>query len=395
MKPNYNKTLTACFLGYVIQAIINNLLPLLFLTLHKSYDIPLAQITVLITVNFGLQLLVDLVSISFVDKIGYRASIIIAHGFSAAGLILLAILPQVLENSFLGLLIAVSTYAIGGGLLEVLVSPIVEACPTDNKEKAMSLLHSFYCWGCVAVVVLSTLFFGIFGTRNWQILVALWALVPLFNGIFFATVPINHLIDENQKALTIKQLFSKKVFWLMMILMVCAGACEQAVSQWASTFAEKGLGVTKAVGDLTGPAFFSILMGTSRAVYGKYGHKFDLNRFMFFSGVLCIISYLMISLTSSPVLGLLGCGLCGLSVGILWPGTFSMSSVSIKGGGTAMFALLALAGDLGCSGGPTLVGFVSGFFNDNLKTGILSAIVFPIALIVCIIFAKNIKTKPQ
>lgn len=380
-------------MGYVVQAIINNLLPLLFLTLHKTYDIPLAQITLLITLNFGLQLLVDLVSISFVDKIGYRASMLIAHGFAAAGLVFLAILPQLLDNSFLGLLIAVSTYAIGGGLLEVLVSPIVEACPTDNKAKAMSLLHSFYCWGCVAVVLLSTLFFTIFGTENWRILVALWALVPLINGILFATVPINHLIEENEKALTIKELFKKKVFWLMMILMVCAGACEQAVSQWASTFAEKGLGVSKSIGDLTGPAFFSILMGTSRAIYGKHGHKLDLNKFMLYSGFLCVISYLMISLTSSPILGLLGCGFCGLSVGILWPGTFSMSTVNIKGGGTAMFAFLALAGDVGCAGGPTVVGFVSDFFNDNLKIGILSAIVFPIALIICIVLAKNLKTK--
>lgn len=393
MKQNYNKTLVACFIGYIVQAIINNLLPLLFLTLHESYNIPLSQITLLITVNFGIQLLIDLVSISFIDKIGYRTSILLAHGFSAAGLIFLAILPQLLGNSFVGLLIAVSIYAVGGGLLEVLVSPIVEACPTDNKEKAMSLLHSFYCWGCVAVVLLSTLFFTVFGTSSWRILVILWALVPLINGIFFLFVPINNLIEENQTALTIKQLFSKKVFWLMMLLMICAGACEQSISQWASTFAEKGLGVSKSVGDLTGPAFFSILMGTSRAIYGKYGHKFDLNKFMLFSGILCIISYFMISLTSSAVFGLLGCGLCGLSVGILWPGTFSMSAVSIKGGGTAMFAFLALAGDVGCSGGPTLVGFVSNAFNNNLKIGILSAIIFPVALIICIILAKNIKTK--
>lgn len=381
MKNKYQKTIYACFTGYIVQAIINNFVPLLFLTLQSTYQISLSKITFLVTVNFGLQLIIDLLSIGFVDKIGYRASALLAHIFSAAGLILLTILPDLMSDAYIGILISVMIYAIGGGLLEVLISPIVEACPTDNKEKAMSLLHSFYCWGHVSVVLLSTLFFTLFGIHNWKLLAIFWAIIPIINAISFTKVPIAPLISDDETGLKLKDLVKTKVFWVLMLLMVCAGASEQAVSQWASTFAEKGLHVSKTVGDLAGPMLFAILMGTSRAIYGKYGHKINLNRFMLFSGFTCVLSYLIISLSPYPVLGLIGCGLCGLSVGILWPGTFSIASATIRGGGTAMFAFLALAGDLGCSGGPTFVGLVSSAFSDNLKAGILGAIIFPILLI--------------
>ncbi|SHJ63327.1 Fucose permease [Anaerocolumna jejuensis DSM 15929] len=382
MKPNYNRTIHACFIGYIVQAIVNNFVPLLFITLQTSYSISLSQITLLVTFNFGLQLLVDLLSAGFIDKIGYRVSAVAAHVLSAAGLILLTVLPEMLSDPFTGLLIAVMVYAAGGGLLEVLISPIVVACPTDNKEKAMSILHSFYCWGQVGVVLLSTLFFRLAGIEHWKILALLWALIPVFNGILFLKVPIAPLISEESEGLKLKELIGNKMFWLFMLLMVCAGASEQAVSQWASAFAERGLGISKTMGDLAGPMMFAVMMGTSRLFYGKYGEKINLKRFMLFSSILCIVSYLVISLSPFPVLGLIGCGLCGLSVGILWPGTFSMAALSIRRGGTAMFAFLALAGDLGCSAGPTLVGSVSSNFDNNLKVGILAAIIFPIFLIV-------------
>lgn len=393
-KLSYNHTMYASFIGYVVQAIVNNFVPLLFVTFEESFNISISKITFLVTFNFGLQLIVDLLSTTFVDRIGYKVSVIIAHFMSALGLILLTILPNVFNDAFIGLLISVMVYAIGGGLLEVLVSPIVEACPTDNKQTAMSLLHSFYCWGCVGVVLISTIFFGIFGISNWRILTIVWAIVPILNGLYFSQVPIAKLIDDDQKTLSFKELFSNKIFWIMLLLMVCSGASEQAVSQWASTFAEKGLGVTKTIGDLTGPMFFSILMGTSRAIFGKFGDRLDLKKSMCISGILCVISYLLISLSPWAVVSLIGCGLCGFSVGIMWPGTFSLSSESIRGGGTIMFALLALAGDVGCSGGPTFVGLISGLFNDNLKIGILMAIVFPILLILgLLLIKKNINIK--
>lgn len=388
MKKSYKSTMCACFTGYIVQAIINNFAPLLFVTFQKTFDIPLSQITALITVNFVIQLLIDLLSAGFIDKIGYRASAVLSHVFAAVGLILLTVLPEVFASPFVGLLIAVIIYAVGGGLLEVLVSPIMEACPTENKEKAMSLLHSFYCWGHMAVVLLSTLFFTAFGISNWRILAIFWALIPIVNAIFFTQVPIYSLQEEGEKGLTLKDLCRNKVFWLMMIMMVCSGASEQAVSQWASTFAEQGLGVSKTVGDLAGPLAFAALMGTSRLLYGKFGDKLNLNKCMFFSACLCVISYLCIALIPVPAIGLIGCALCGFSVGILWPGTFSKSSAAIKRGGTVMFAMLALAGDLGCSGGPTLAGLVSGNFNNNLHIGILSAIIFPAIMLLCLLISK-------
>lgn len=391
MKLNYNKTIYACFIGYVVQAIVNNFVPLLFLTFRSSYGIPLSKITMLITINFGLQLLIDLAAIGFVDKIGYRASMMIAHICAASGLILLTVLPDLFKDPFAGLLIAVMIYAAGGGLLEVLVSPVMEACPTENKEKAMSLLHSFYCWGHVGVILLSTIFFMAAGIGNWKILAVLWALIPLANTILFAKVPMKSLMEEGDRGWTIKELFSQKIFWVFMLMMVCAGASEHSVGQWASTFAEKVLGISKAVGDLAGPMAFAVLMGLSRIFYGKYGEKINLDRFMVISAVLCGVSYVCISLVPMPVFGLIGCALCGLSVGIMWPGTFSMAAASVKRGGTAMFALMALAGDLGCSGGPTLVGFVSGRLGDDLRMGILAAVIFPVLLLAGILGYKRLR----
>ncbi len=388
MKNTYQKTIYACFTGYIVQAVVNNFVPLLFLTFEKAYLIPLGQITMLITFNFGVQLLVDLASAGLVDKIGYRVSVVFAHVFSAAGLLGLTILPDVMPSAFGGLLIAVTLYAIGGGLIEVLISPIMESCPTGNKEKAMSLLHSFYCWGHVGVVLISTLFFKLFGIENWKVLALVWMLIPVVNGIVFMKTPIASLMEEGESGMSLAELLKEKVFWVLMVMMVCAGASEQAVSQWASTFAEKGLGVSKTAGDLAGPMTFAILMGLARAFYGKFGDKIDLDKFMLGSGGLCIISYLMISLVPSPVLSLLGCGICGLSVGIMWPGSFSKASARLKKGGTAMFALLALGGDLGCSGGPTLVGYVAGLFSEDLKRGILAAVVFPVLLVASILVMK-------
>ena len=391
MKNGYQKTMYACFAGYVVQAVINNFVPLLFLTFEKSYHIPLSQITMLITFNFGIQLLIDLLSAKFVDKIGYRISVVLAHAFSAVGLIGLAVLPELLPDAFLGIFISVVIYAIGGGLIEVLISPIVESCPSDNKEKAMSLLHSFYCWGHVAVVLLSTLFFKLFGIENWKIMALLWAILPTVNGIVFTRVPIASLIEEGETGMTIKQLCRNKIFWILMLMMLCAGASEQGVSQWASTFAEQGLGVSKTVGDLAGPMAFAVLMGSARAFYGKFGDRIDLDKFMIGSSILCILSYLCISLAPSAFMSLIGCAVCGFSVGIMWPGSFSKASMALRNGGTSLFALLALAGDVGCTGGPTLVGFMSGLASDDLKKGILAGVIFPMLLLTGILLLRKLQ----
>lgn len=390
IKKNYNHTLYACFTGYIIQAIVNNFAPLLFLTFQRTYNISLEKIALLISFNFGIQLLVDLFAAGFVDKIGYRICIVATQAFSCIGLISLAVLPDRMSDPFAGLLICVMIYAIGGGLLEVLVSPIVEACPTDHKEAAMGLLHSFYCWGHAAVILLSTLFFALFGLDHWRILACLWAVIPFLNAFYFSQVPISTLTEEGT-SMSIKELFHSRMFWFMIILMICAGACEQGISQWASAFAEAGLNVSKTIGDLAGPCAFAILMGISRIIYAKFSEKVSIYKYMFCFGILCLISYLLTALSPAPLLSLIGCALCGLSVGVMWPGAFSLASKNIPSGGTAMFAFLALAGDLGCSSGPSLVGFVSGIAGDNLKIGILSGILFPILLLITLLYL--IKTR--
>ena len=381
MKYSYDCTMRACFTGYIVQAIVNNFVPLLFLTFQRTYHIPLQQITLLVTFNFGIQLLTDLLSVAFVDRMGYQASMVLAHILSALGLICLTVLPERMGHPFAGILISVIVYAVGGGLLEVLVSPVVEACPSTHKEKAMSMLHSFYCWGHVGVVLSSSIFFKLAGIENWKLLAVLWAVIPILNALIFTRVPIAPVLPEGEEGMTIGTLFQNRTFWLLFVMMICAGASEQSVSQWASLFAEKGLGISKTAGDLAGPMAFAVLMGASRAFYGNYGEKINLDRFMAVSSVLCILSYLCLVFMPVPVLSLAGCALCGLSVGILWPGTFSRASKALPAGGTALFALLALGGDIGCSGGPTLVGMVSGMCKGNLKIGILAALIFPVLLL--------------
>ncbi|MBE6825899.1 MAG: MFS transporter [Ruminococcus sp.] len=377
MRPDYNVTVRACFAGYIVQAVVNNFVPLLFLIFQSQLGLDLGQITSLITINFTTQLLVDLLAARCIDKIGYRAGIVVAHVFAAAGFVMLAVLPFVMP-AYIGILLSVICYAIGGGLLEVLVSPIVEACPTAHKEKTMSLLHSFYCWGQVGVVLISTLF--LMCCAQWRILALIWALLPAVNAVVFLRVPIAPLVEEGS-SMTIRQLFRKPVFWLLMFLMFCAGACELAVSQWASAFAEQGLNVSKTIGDLAGPMFFAVLMGLARLLYGKWGDRVDLRKFIAASGILCAGAYLLTALSPWPVLSLLGCGICGFSVGIFWPGTFSMAASALKKGGTAMFAFLALAGDLGCAGGPTFVGIITDLCGERMHCGILAGVLFPLLLL--------------
>ena len=389
---NYRKTLIACYLGFITQAITGNFAPLLFLTLHREFQISLGQIALIPTVFFLTQLAVDLFCARFVDQIGYRVSVVASAVCAAAGLAGLAVLPDLTADPFAGVLICVFVYAVGSGLIEVLCSPIVEACPFERKEAVMSLLHSFYCWGSVGVVALSTLFFAVFGMARWRVLALLWALVPLYNCFNFATCPIETLVDEG-KGLSIGALFRLPLFWTAIVLMVCAGASELAMGQWASAFAESALGLSKTVGDLLGPCLFAVSMGLCRLIYGKWGEKIPLRSFMIGSGLLCLGCYLASSLSPAPVLGLLGCIVCGFSVGILWPGTISISSKRIPLGGTAMFALLAMAGDLGGAIGPALVGWVSQAGGDDLRAGLRAGCVFPVVLIVSLVLLGKLSGK--
>ena len=387
MKSKYQKTLIACYLGFITQAIAANFAPLLFLTFHRTYQISLGRIAFISTAFFFTQLLVDLFCAKYVDRIGYRRSVIASEVFSAAGLIGLAFLPS-LPDPYVGILISVIIYAMGSGLIEVLVSPIVEACPFDNKDSVMSLLHSFYCWGSVGVILLSTIFFAIFGIENWRILACIWALIPLYNTFNFISCPIESLTEEGE-GLSIRQLCHIPIFWIALILMVCAGASEISMAQWASAYVESALGISKSIGDIIGPCLFAVMMGMSRSFYGKYGENIDLMKFMIGSGALCLVCYLLSALAPLPFLNLVGCAVCGFSVGIMWPGTISIASKKIPLGGTAMFALLAMAGDLGGSVGPGIVGFVTQNANDNLKVGMLAGCVFPTVLVLSVLLLKR------
>ena len=393
MKNNCRKTVAACFIGYIVQAIVCTVAPLLFVTFSDTYGIPMTKITLLVTVNFLLQLGIDLAAAKFAKHISYRALAVAAQLFSGAGLILLTVLPELFSDPFAGLFLSVSVYAVGGGLLEVIISPMVESCPLRNKEQMMSLLHSFFCWGQVGVVALSTLFFGTVGIEHWKILVRLWSVIPFANAVWFLTVPIYRPAGDDAESGSVKRLLTLPAFWLFFALMLCAGASEVAVSQWASTFAERGLGVSKTVGDLAGPMAFAVCMGASRLIYGFCGSRLRLERFILFSAVLCVAAYLGIALSPSPILGLISCAVCGFSVGIFWPGTLSAASGRLPGGGTAMFALLALAGDIGCSAGPTLAGLVAGACGDDLHIGILAAIVFPALMLAGSVLLKRLKNR--
>ena len=387
-QKNYRKTLIACYLGFITQAISANFAPLLFLTFYRTYNISLSRLALISTCFFFTQLVIDFICAKFVDKVGYRRCVVLSEITSAAGLAGLAVLPDLLPSPFAGIIICTVIYAIGSGLIEVLVSPIVEACPFENKEGTMSLLHSFYCWGSVGVILGSTLFFTLFGVEHWRILAVLWALVPLYNIFNFAACPIEHLVEDGQ-GMTILQLFKTRIFWLLAVLMVCAGASELSMAQWASAFAESALNVSKTVGDMAGPCGFAVAMGICRVFYGKYGEKIDLTVFMIISGILCLVSYLLAALAHLPMLGLIGCILCGFSVGIMWPGSISISSKTLPTGGTAMFALLALAGDLGGALGPAIVGTVSQNAGENLKAGVLAGIGFPLILVLSVFFLRR------
>ena len=385
---NYKKTLTACYLGFVTQAISANFAPLLFLTFKSTYGITLEKIAMIPMVFYLAPLLNDLAATKFADKIGYRTCVVASQVLSAAGLAAMAFLPDLLSLPFVGILISVVLYAIGSGLTEVLVSPIVEACPFENKDGMMSLLHSFYCWGALGVVLGSTLFFAVFGIEHWRVLTLIWALVPLYNTWNFISCPIERLVEAG-KSMRIRQLLRLPLFWLIIILMICSGASEATMAQWASAFTESALGVSKAVGDLAGPGLFAMFMGISRMLYGKFSEKLNLTKVMLLCGAMCVGCYLLASLSASPILGLTGCALCGLAVGIMWPGSISISSQKCPRGGTAMFAFLALAGDLGATVSPAMVGSLSDQAGGNLKAGLLAATVFPAVLVIGLLILKK------
>lgn len=388
MSKRYMSTKIACYTGYFVQAIINNLAPLFYVVFQNEFGINYTKISWLIMLNFITQLFVDIISVKVISKLGYRVSIVLAHIFSSVGLCLLGILPRAMENSYIGLVIPIIIYAIGSGLIEVLVSPIVEGLPLENKSGEMSLLHSFYCWGQMSVVLLTTVAIKFVGSANWVYAPICWAIIPFINMFMFMKVPIFPPVPEGEDEMKVSELFKSGTFILLAVLMLCSGASELAMSQWASTFAEKSLGVDKLTGDLLGPCLFAFLMASGRVVFGLVGDKIDIKKVLGFSAALCVASYLISTLSKNPIASLIGCGLCGLSVATMWPGVFSFAAKIFPRGGTPLFAMLAVFGDFGCAFGPWLAGVVSDGVRastidfDPLKFGLAVSVIFPVTMIV-------------
>lgn len=382
----HRHTLLACYGGYLTQALVINFPPLLFLTFQRELGLTLSQVSSLIAITFVTQLSMDALASVFMKRVSYRAAAIAAHVFAVVGMIGMGVLPDILPSPYLGLCIATVLAGVGGGLTEVIISPMVEACPTEDKSGGMSLLHSFYCWGQMATVLLSTVFFFAVGIEHWRVLAALWAILPAVVAVAFCLVPVYRLeADETEGAATrsgADKWRSRTLFFLFFVLMICAGAAEQAMSQWASSFAEAALGVDKTLGDILGPCAFALMMALSRTYYGTHSDRVNLARLSTYSCILCIVSYLMAALSPWPILSLIGCGLCGLSVGILWPGTYSRASVQLNGCGVTTFALLALGGDIGCLSGPAIAGWIADAFGGELRYAFLFALLFPIVGVV-------------
>ena len=394
LRNNFKATIAASCMGYFTQAILINFAPLLFITFRNEFGLSLAQLSVLIATNFATELIIDFIGTKYVSKIGYRRSVIIAQALSVIGLCMIPIMPKLMSNKFFALEIAMIFCGLGGGLIEVLISPIVEACPTKRKSAIMSMLHSFYCWGQMGVVLLSTIYFRTVGIENWEYLSLIWAIVPFIDLILFCFVPINTLVEESEES-SFRDLVKQKIFWVFLVMMLCAGATELSMSQWASAFAEAGLGVEKWIGDLLGPCLFAVCMGTTRVFYAANSHKIGLKKGIFISAGICVVSYLIAVFSPIPIISLLGCTLCGVGSGMLWPGTYSIATNRMPKGGVPMFGLLALAGDLGCLTGPYLTGMMSTAFGGNLKAGFLFSLVFPITLMVMVFILMKYFKKPE
>lgn len=380
----------SCYLAYMTQAIIVNLAPLLFVVFRDEFGLSFTRIGQLILLNFATQIFADLIAMRFAHRLGFRALTIAAHLLCAVGLLLLGILPHTLTSPYLGLCLATLCYAFGGGLLEVVISPIVDAITVDDKASSMSLLHAFFCWGQVLVVIITTLLLRQFGLGTWWLIAMGWAVLPAITLVCFTRVPLPPSIPHGGQTL-LGKLFASKVFLIALLMMLCSGASELSMAQWSSLFAEKGLGVSKTMGDLLGPCLFAFWMGIGRTFYGIYGRHIRLHNALLVTSLGCIACYLVTALSHNPFVGLAACSLTGLCVSLMWPGVFSLSIQRFPAGGTMLFGALALAGDFGCAVGPAMTGKVADLTQGGLKVGLLAATIFPIALTAGLLLWKNIK----
>ncbi len=403
MEPNYQKTWRCCYWGAALQALAINLAPLFFVTLQKHYAISFEQIGRLVLITFLVQLTVDFLSVYTVNRWGYRLSLVLAHAFTSAGLLLFGILPRCMTDAYVGMVIAVFIYSIGAGLLEVLISPMANSLPSDRKAEALTFVHSFYPIGQVLTIVFTTVALRLLGEQYWWLIFMVWAVFPLLNLLRGLRVPLPKTLTENKKGGTLRELLKNPLYWLMLVLMMAAGASEMAMAQWASTFAEKGLNIDKVWGDLLGPLLFAVFMGLGRFCYGRSRGGISLQKLLCTCAALALLCYGTAAFVPMPQIALLGCAVCGLAVSLMWPVTLSFCAQHFPQGDVSMFSIMALAGDLGCALGPWVTGAVSDavqyrFMVDaatGLRSGLAVTMVFPLILFVALLFFKTPKTENQ
>lgn len=395
LEKKYLPTKLAGYVGFIVQAIVNNFLPILFIVFQDVYGLGYEKLGRLIVINFATQMFIDFITPKIIHKLGYRRAAFLCQFTACVGLCLMAVLPRFMSNTYLAIIISIVFYATGSGLMEVILSPMIEMLPTGNKSGNMAVLHSFYCWGQTVVVPLTTLMVFIFGRENWTYIPLVWAVVPFVNMFTFLRVPIVEP-DSEEKQSTFLELARTPKFVVYMVMMLCAGASEIAMSQWSSLFVEQALGVSKAIGDIVGPCLFALFMALGRVIYASLSKKVSFTRLLIWLNLLCFICYVMVALCHIAVLSLVFCALCGLSVSISWPGIYSAGARTFKTGGAVMFSAFAMCGDTGCALGPGLVGLVAEY--TNLNVGFLVAAVFPLIMVICSIYilknrvAKNKNT---
>lgn len=382
-KINYTPTKISAYVGYFVQAIVNNFLPILFVAFQDIYGIGYEKLGRLIVFNFITQMVTDILSPKIISLLGYRKTAVMCQLIAALGLTLAAVLPNVLPNAYIGIVLAVIVYAFASGLMEVIISPMIEMLPTSNKSGNMSLLHSFYCWGQAITTVGTTLLLSAFGYRGWTYIPLIWAIVPFINAFSFIRVPIVEPQPE-RKSDSFRVLFSDRRFRVFMLIMLCAGASEIAMAEWASVFAQNALGVSQIAGDLAGPCAFSLFMGLGRLLYAAFSEKISYRSTVIVLGLCCAVCYYIAAFASIPIFALAACALCGFTVSILWPGTISAGAVAFPRGDAVMFSVFAMCGDIGCCIGPWLLGVVAEHFTLNIGFAVSSF--FPLLMVALAIF---------
>ena len=396
---SYKSTIAACYIGSFVQAIIVNTTPILFIPLREQFGLTFQQMGLLVLINFISQVGCDILFSNAIDKYGFRRFVVAAHGLAVVGLVLFAASPLLFDRPFAGFVTATIIFSGSGGLLELLLSPIVNAIPTDEKAGAMSVLHSFYSWGQAAVILLTTVLLFVFGRAWWQWIILIWTLVPLFNFFFLMRVPFAPNVPEEQRQ-GMDKILLKPFFIAALATILCGAAAELCISQWASAYLEEAMRLPKVVGDVGGVCLFAVMMGVGRLFYGMYGKKINVSLMMLIGTVGAAACYITVALSGTAVLSLLACGLCGLCVSLLWPGTLVVASEHYPLAGAWMFAILA-AGDIGASAGPWLMGvvaeqahrlpFLSGLLTQGmspdqlgLRAAMLVSALFPIIAFFCL-----------